>query len=247
MMRRRKFEAFTLIELLVVVAIIAVLVAMLLPALNSARERARQIACMNKDKQVCMAVLMYTDESNGVFSTDPYPWSGVYGDNNLAAAKQVCIYMGWGKSSDYWRLFSEVAPYPYIDVFQCPSTPGRYDTGGYGINGVATSVDEAGVSTLLWGNPAPKGRVAAIPNPTRCFLWGEVIPNQTIDPVYGTTDWWPENWGCMPRWWLITNRHSGGLNVSHWDGHVEFYLRQAIFDFGDHWKKCRVFGAGLDN
>ena len=74
-----KKKKFTLIELLVVIAIIAILAAILLPALQSARERGKSTECANRLRQNMMVIRTYSDDYNDLWvfkftSKSTYGW-----------------------------------------------------------------------------------------------------------------------------------------------------------------------------
>ena len=75
--KEMKSMSFTLIELLVVIAIIAILAAMLMPALQSARDRGRSASCINNLKQLSRILFQYCDDHNGVFV--PHVYKTIYG------------------------------------------------------------------------------------------------------------------------------------------------------------------------
>ena len=79
-------RGFTLIELLVVIAIIAVLAAILFPVFASAREKAHQTSCLNNQRQICLALMMYAQDHNQMFPLAATAWS----DLNIAPGLLVC-------------------------------------------------------------------------------------------------------------------------------------------------------------
>ena len=103
----RKSTPFTLIELLIVIAIIAILAAMLMPALNSARERARQVSCTNNLSQCGKILTLYSGDFNGFVLMKPLNTVHIWADYYLSADLDDENYT---PATNYGTLSSAICP-----------------------------------------------------------------------------------------------------------------------------------------
>ena len=115
-------KSFTLIELLVVIAIIAILAGMLLPALNSARERARDTTCKNNLKTIGLYMAQYVDTFN-----EYYP-IGAKNDTSketwFDCMRSLIEPMMLGKNGSFYEPISSSStniPENHAKIFRCPS------------------------------------------------------------------------------------------------------------------------------
>ncbi len=67
-------DGVTIVELLVVIVIIGLLMAMLIPAVNGARESARQSTCANNLRQLGVGMNDYASRHNGPFCSGAFDW-----------------------------------------------------------------------------------------------------------------------------------------------------------------------------
>src|SRR5947209_9384708 len=95
MARRRLLHGFTLIELLVVIAIIAILAAILFPVFAQARAKARQTACLSNNKQLGLALQMYTQDYDETLPAQTFD----YNDDRLGIWNLLNAYT---KNLDIW-------------------------------------------------------------------------------------------------------------------------------------------------
>ena len=197
-----KSRSFTLIELLVVIAIIAILAAVLLPALNSAREKARSISCCNQMKQIGTAVIMYAGENQ-----DGIPLSG----RTTFGGSQV-----WNLLLGQYLSF-KMTPEGYFNsdacrgnaLYRCPSD--RAPMGGVGSGWDDARLGPAGLSygfnACLDGYTTGSSgyklsmikRPSEINSVTECKTW------------YNTPEF---DWAKFPH------RNGKGLNIAWIDGHA---------------------------
>ena len=108
-----KKQNFTLIELLVVIAIIAILASMLLPALNQARDKAKNISCLSNLKQLGTAGAMYINDYDGRITK-----ARISGTSYTAWFYKLWVYIG--ENDIPYTEIRDKAPWRGTNLY-CPS------------------------------------------------------------------------------------------------------------------------------
>ena len=208
-------SVFTLIELLVVIAIIAILAAMLLPALQQARERARESNCLFNITSLSRAVSMYGDDSNGFY----FHYQG-----NLAEGWQTSGYSrysgyvggpSWSQiKTDSTKRSHALTP----KVFLCPSLQvkneflGRYAYGMAQANGGTTYYSAAVFKTARFQDTDGNEY-----RPSQFFIAADSY-STTYNTAESTRLW---NGAFDGKYAHPQARHNKRANFLFADGHVE--------------------------
>jgi prepilin-type processing-associated H-X9-DG protein/prepilin-type N-terminal cleavage/methylation domain-containing protein len=203
-------RAFTLIELLVVIAIIGLLAGLLLPALSTARERARACLCGSNMRQIGLAIRLYADDHD-----DRFPRSQHSAFANREQSWVIALAHGLGADTS-----GDMNSLPR--VYRCPSQ--RKVPWSYGLN---VYLELTPNSDDYAGSPQTWHRIGDVPKPSRTILLAEVPSNGEHGGDHVMAHFWSSSADCTD---VDSRRHGGRSNYLFVDGHVESLRLEETFD-----------------
>lgn len=112
----KTYAKFTLVEMLVVIAIIAILSALLMPALDSAIQQARQLQCGNNLRQLHCGLFQYAGDNGGRLMYPSYNYSAVPTENHVFGtwAGVLSRYLAMRQTVNLFK------PPSALGIFNCP-------------------------------------------------------------------------------------------------------------------------------
>ena len=218
-----KRRAFTLIELLVVIAIIAILASLLLPALATAREKGRQTACSNNEKQIAVGYWLYAGDNEEYFPGFTHRFT----DLGPRFVWYVNLEPYVANTLRYDSENHAENPHMFCPTTKYRLAPNRYATTKWvdmGWSG-GSSYSYLPFRTTLLKHPDQKFHIMDGAGTSS----GNLPVTSKVCVVYGHFDISTDSGGCRGHLWPAHNRRA---NIVFTDGHAESLLPGADY-YGD--------------